>query len=547
MKIRALALFLLVALTGCSALPTSGPVRVAGPQNVTDDDSVQYLPAGPVEGATQREILDGFLAAGAAAQDNYRISRSFLTDQFANEWDPTSETLVRGTSTDYVSTSAESLSITTPVLARIARGGVYVDEKLGATQRFDFEFTQVGGEWRISGAPDAVLMGRSTFESAFQPYSVFFYNSDRSKLIPEIRYFPRQGDPATRVARAVIAGPSVYLPHASTAFPAGAALVASPIDVVDGRALVDVTADVIDASADDQRAMLVEMTASLTALSSITSVDLTVDRTVLPISIFGSSAMLDEPIVNDNPAVVSDGVFGFVSGSRVDPAAKLGERILELAPLSISFDGSDFAAVGTASGVYRVGAQTALVANQRSVVEPQIDDDGGVWWVRPSSSAAITVWNGGNSQTFSGPWNSTARVTAIEVSREGSRVAIALNSSSGPALYVASVDRDASGAVRAIAGFHELPIGGNTVIDIAWADSVSVAVITENIALSYVELASVGGITEVLGTVDSPIAISGGNGSNQLVVLSSTGQLFVPRSGGWQTLGVTAELLATQR
>jgi hypothetical protein len=133
------------------------------------------------------------------------------------------------------------------------------------------------------------------------------------------------------------------------------------------------------------------------------------------------------------------------------------------------------------------------------------------------------------------------------VSREGSRVAIALNSSSGPALYVASVDRDASGTVRAIAGFHELPIGGNTVIDIAWADSVSVAVITENIALSYVELASVGGITEVLGTVDSPIAISGGNGSNQLVVLNSTGQLFVPRSGGWQTLGVTAELLATQR
>ncbi|CAB4585746.1 unannotated protein [freshwater metagenome] len=547
MRTKALALFLLLALSGCSALPTSGPVLVAGPQNVTDDDSVQYLPAGPAEGATQREILDGFLAAGAAAQENYRISRSFLTDQFANEWDPTSETLVRGTSIDYVSTSAESLSVTTPILARIARGGVYTDEKLGATQRFDFEFTEVGGEWRISGAPDAVLMGRSTFESAFQPYSVFFYNSDRSKLIPEIRYFPRQGDPATRVARAVIAGPSIYLPHASTAFPAGSALVASPIDVVDGRALVDVTGDVLEASADDQRAMLVEMTASLTALPSITSVDLTVDRTLLPISIFGSSAMLDEPIVNDNPAIVSGGVFGFVSGSQVDPVAPLGNRILELAPLSISFDGSVFAAVGTASGVYRVGAQTALVANQRSVTEPQIDDAGGVWWVRQSSPSAITVWNSGNSQTISGPWNSTAQIVALEVSREGSRVAIALNSSSGPALYVASVDRDAAGAVRAIAGFHELPIGGNSVIDIAWADSVSVAVITENIALSYVELASVGGITEVLGTVDAPIAISGGNGSSQLVVLSSSGQLFVPRSGGWQTLGVTAELLATQR
>ena len=547
MKSKFLALTVVLALAGCTALPTSGPVRVAGPQNVTDDVSVQYLPAGPVAGASQREILDGFLAAGAAAQDNYRVSRSFLTDKFATEWDPTAETLVRGASIDFTTSGTDSLSITTPILARIARGGIYTDEKFGATQSFDVKFIQVAGEWRISKAPDAILLGRSTFESAFQPYSVFFYNSDRTKLVPEVRYFPRQGDPATRVARAVIAGPSANLPHASTAFPAGSALVASPIEVVDGRALVDVTSDVIEASPDDQRAMLVEMTASLTSLSSITSVDLTVDRTVLSISTFGSSSILALPLVNDNPVVLSDGVFGFVSGSRVDPIGPLNNRIGEVEPLSISFDGLDTAAVGTASGVYRVGSQTTLVASQRSAVEPQIDDTGAVWWVRSTSPAAITVWNNGRAQTFSGPWSSTARIAAIEVSREGSRVAIAVNGSAGPALYVASIDRDTSGAVRAIAGFHDLPLGGNTVIDIAWADAVSVAAITENIALSYVELASVGGITEVLGTVDSPLSIAGGNGPNQLVVRNSEGQLFVPRSGGWQTLGVTAELLATQR
>jgi hypothetical protein len=546
-KISVLTLSLLLVLAGCTALPTSGPVRVAGPQNVSDDVSVQYLPAGPVAGATQREILDGFLAAGAAAQDNYRVSRSFLTDKFATAWDPTAETLVRGASLDYASTGTDSLSISTPILARVSRGGTYTDEKLGATQSFEVKFIQVNGEWRISRAPDAILLGRSTFQSAFQPYSVFFYNSDRTKLVPEVRYFPRQGDPATRVARAVIAGPSANLPHATTAFPAGSALVASPIDVVDGRALVDVTSDVIEASADDQRAMLVEMTASLTALSSITSVDLTVDRTVLSISTFGSSSILALPLVNDNPVVMSDGVVGFVSGSRVDSIGLLSERISELEPLSISLDGVAVAAVGTASGVHRVGSQTTLVANQRSVVEPQIDDVGAVWWVRPSSPAAVTVWNGGSAQTFSGPWSSAARIAAIEVSREGSRIAIALNGSAGPALYIASIDRDSSGAVRDIAGFHALPLGGNTVIDIAWADAVSVAAITKNIALSYVELASVGGITEVLGTVDSPLSISGGNGPSQLVVRNSTGQLFVPRSGGWQTLGVTAELLATQR
>ena len=547
MRVSGLGVALVIALTGCSALPTSGPVSVAGPQTGFDDTSVQYLPAGPPAGATQREIVDGFLAASAAAQENYRVSRSFLTDSFATEWDPTAETLVRGSSLEYSMTGVESMSITTPVLARIARGGVYGDEKLGATQKFDFELEQVAGEWRISAAPDAVILGRSTFDSAFEPYSVFFYNSDRTRLIPEVRYFPRQGDPATRVARAVIAGPSSALPYAATAFPAGSALVASPIEVVDGRALVDVTRDVLESSPDAQRAMLVEMTASLTAIPSISSVDLTVDRTVLTISTFGSATLLNMPLVNNSPVVVADGITGYVTGARVDSIGRLGDRIRELGPVSISVDGTEVAAVGTAAGVYRVGTQTVLVANQPSAVAPQIDDAGGVWWVRSNSTSAITVWLDGSTQTFSGPWNSTSRIVALEVSREGSRVAIALNGANGPALYIASIDRDAAGSVRAIAGFRELPVGGSSILDIAWSDSVTVAAITQNVALSYVELASVGGITEVLGTVDSPVTISGGNGVDQLVVRNAAGQLLVPRSGGWQALGVEAELLATQR
>jgi hypothetical protein len=547
MRVSGLGVALVIALAGCSALPTSGPVSVAGPQTGVDDTSVQYLPAGPPAGATQREIVDGFLAANAAAQENYRVSRSFLTDSFATEWDPTAETLIRGSSLEYSTTGVESMSITTPVLARIARGGVYGDEKLGATQKFDFELEQVAGEWRISAAPDAVILGRSTFDSVFEPYSVFFYNSDRTRLIPEVRYFPRQGDPATRVARAVIAGPSASLPHAATAFPAGSALVASPIEVVDGRALVDVTRDVLESSPDAQRAMLVEMTASLTTIPSISSVDLTVDRTILAISTFGSATLLNEPVVNDNPVVMSDGIVGYVSGARVDSIGRLGERIRELGPLSISVDGTEVGAVGTASGVYRVGTQALLVANQPSAVAPQIDDAGAVWWVRSNSTSAITVWLDGSTQTFSGPWTSTSRIVAIEVSRESSRVAIALNGANGPALYVASIDRDPAGSIRTIDGFRELPISGSSILDIAWSDSVTVAAITQNVALSYVELASVGGITEVLGTVDSPLSISGGNGKDQLVVRNATGQLLVPRSGGWQTLGVEAELLATQR
>lgn len=546
MRLRFGALALVLILAGCASLPTSGPVQVAGPQNVSDDDSVQYLPAGPVAGATPQDIVDGFLAAGTAAQDNYRVSRSFLTDEFATEWDPTAETLVRGVALEYLP-GVDTLTITTPILARVVRGGVYAEEKSGVKQRLDFEFEKVAGEWRISSAPDVVVMGRSTFESTFQPYSVYFYNSDRSRLVPEVRYFPRQGDPATLVARAVISGPSIYLPHASTAFPAGSALVASPIDVVDGRALVDVTRDVVEAPAEEQRAMLVEMTASLTAISSISSVALTVDRTALSISTFGSAAIITEPLVNDNPLVMSGERVGFVTTGGVESLGRLGDRIRDLAPTSISYDGTGTAAVGTATGVYRVGSQATVVAQQPSVVAPDIDDAGAVWWVRASSPASITVWRDGNSQTFAGPWESTSEIVAVRVSREGSRVAVAVNSTAGPALYIASIDRDASGNVRSIAGFHSLPVGGNKIADVTWVDSVTIAAITTNVALSYVELASVGGTTEVLGTVEQPVSLAGGNGRGQLVVLTASGQLLQPRTGGWQALGSTADLLATQR
>lgn len=543
---KSLLLLVLLVLTGCTALPTSGPVQSIDVQAASDDTGVQYLPVGPAKGASQADILDGFLAAGTDAQDNYRVARLFLTDDASANWNPLQETIVRGTDVTQNPVGSTTTIVTVPVTARVTRGGFYTAEKSAATQSLTFEFARVDGEWRITSAPNAVLVSKATFDSVYLPFTVYFYNAERTQLVPEIRYFPRQGDPTTEVARAVIAGPSSYLPDAVTAFPPTASLVASPVELVDGRALVDVSSEIVAAPVKEQRAMLVEMAASLREISGISNVSLTVDRNVVNVSESGSTSALMPSPVNTKPLIVRAGVLGYADAISVDSIGKVGDRVAALKPTSVSYDIDGFAAVGTSTGVFLVGQSTATVSTVPSRVDPAIDGRSAVWWVNPASPSEIEVFHATRQSSFTGPWSARSKIIALKVSREDARVAIAVDTPSGPELYIASIARDSNGAVRGVSGFHQLAIQGSQIVDIAWASPTAIGVLSKTVAVSYVELASVGGTTRQMGQPESPVSIVGGNDVTELVVRGSDGQLWQPRGSGWQSFGVVAELLATQ-
>jgi len=78
---------------------------------------VEFLPAGPAEGATQREILDGFISAGTAPQNNFRIAPEFLTDDAALRWSPSKGTMVRGTYDAVKVISATEMTYSTVVVS----------------------------------------------------------------------------------------------------------------------------------------------------------------------------------------------------------------------------------------------------------------------------------------------------------------------------------------------------------------------------------------------------------------------------------------------
>ncbi len=543
---RAFVVLAVLALAGCATLPTRSPVQVGGPIAIEGQTEVEYLPTGPADGATQREILDGFIAAGSAPQNNFRIARSFLTDAAALSWKPAHETVVHGIYAKVQNLSSTELQFSTTVEATVDENGVFDASENRAQRQWQFRFAEVNGEWRLASVPDLTLVTEVAFASAYDEYTVYFYNRDRTAFVPDVRIFARQADPVTSVARAVVAGPSRYLPDASTAFPEGAALAVAPVELADGRAIVDLTEDVAQASIVDQQEMLSQLGVSLGQLPDVTSTTISVNRNAL--SIAAIPGLESNPRVDDRPLIVYKNRIGFSAGTRIEPLDTNGPRIANLKPTSVSYDGTTHsAAVGTRVGVYLVSDRTDRIADRPSIVDPQIDSSRAVWWVDGTAPDAIQIVAGGRHLTVRGPWSRGATVVGLEVSRENARVAVAVNDKGRGRVFVASVATDDSHRPTGVSGYRALPVFVDSVLDIAWSDATHIAVLDATNSVVHAELVTVGGRAVLLGQPQNPARISGGNtGVAGLVVLARNGQLWRPRGAGWQSTGVPADVLATQ-
>src|SRR5690606_16886802 len=109
------------------------------------------------------------------------------------------------------------------------------------------------GEWRISDAPDGVVLDLASFQQVFASHALRFFDLSWSHLVPDVRWFPKRSPAATRITRAVVeSGPSEWLaPAVQSAFPA---------DVVLARAAVPVEGQVAEVSL-DRAALALDATA----------------------------------------------------------------------------------------------------------------------------------------------------------------------------------------------------------------------------------------------------------------------------------------------
>jgi hypothetical protein len=539
-----------LALAGCANIPTSGGVSKGLIDAAGGNAALLTQPDRPVKNASQEDILQGFIKAGRGPQLNYQVAREFLTDSFSAKWNPNAGVLVSSSPIVATPAGTDTLQVQASVDAEVDAVGQYTSYATPQTKPLLFSFQKnSAGQWRISSAPDGTVLTPNRFSSIFQSYDLYFFDPSFQYLVPDRRWFADSGSIPRLIVKGLLAGPSDWLAGGVllSAFPPGTALTSTPT-VSNGRITVDLSSQVSAESATAQRRMTQQLTQSLSTLATVSSASITVGGFPLTIT--------DGPVPDHNETVLPDpvgfekGAFGALVDGAVHPLTGVGTAVDKQAPTgaAVGRNGTDVAVLN-ASGVslVRTGAAPLLLDKRPNLAVPSMDAEGFVWTVPTDQPGAIIAYDTqGKAHPIAFSYDGT--VVSLDVSRDGTRVLIALSTSSGPKLLVAGVVRDKDLTPVSLGAPIYPAIGSGALIDASWVDNGSVVVLSGNGSSTSVDRYPLGGPKQSLGSLEAGVQVVGGNGQDGIRVRDSSGSVFAPSgSFGWQDTGLHASFLASQQ
>ncbi|MEO7720567.1 MAG: LpqB family beta-propeller domain-containing protein [Pseudolysinimonas sp.] len=542
------ALAVAVVLAGCANIPFSGDVsKLTVPQGGAGAEPIT-LPDHPVKGASQQDILEGFIKAGRGPQLNYSVAREFLTDGFRNKWNPNAGALISSSPILPATVGDNELQIAVSVSAEVDATGQYTTYVDAPSKPLQFHFQKDSkGEWRISSAPDGTVLTPNRFASFFHSYDLYFFDPTFQYLVPDRRWFADGTQRPSRIVKGLLAGPPDWLKGVVfSAFPSGTELTGAP-QIESSRATVDLTSDVSSESAAGRRRMTQQLTQSLLPVAPA-SASITVGGFPLTVS-DGPEPEHLETVLPD-PIGFQKGQFGTLVGSSVRPLPGIGPAIdkLALVGAAVGHDRDQVAAL-TSGGVSIVRGTSAsvLLDNRKGLAVPSLDPEGFVWSVPVDKPGAIIAYDVG-SKPHPVAFSFDGQVISMAVSRDGTRLLMAARTSSGPKLFVAGIIRDKDLVPTSLGPPNYLAIGGNPILGASWASSGSVVALTKESDGTVVDTYDLGGQKQRLGSLNAGVAVVGGNGPFGIRVLDSSGSVFsLSGSLGWQDTGLNASFLASQQ
>lgn len=549
----ALVVILAPLLAACGGIPDRGDVVTGTEVSQQEPGGAEYIVEGPSAGDSIEQILRGFVSAFRSS-DDYDIARQFLASNFVNQWEPRESVLVHSGNLTYLAVADTAMDVVVgSANASVDSAGSY-RQFTPAPSTLHYEFVQEGGEWRISSAPNGILLSASQFDIVFSEHVLYFLDSAGTALVPDLRWFPAGSTAATRVVSALLAGPPAWLQGAvTTAFPAGTQLTSPKRVAVEGSvAFVDLTGEALATSASQRQLMRVQAEASL---DLVTTVNISVEGS--PLSVNDSNAGLPQPRyqVDNRPLVFREGSFGFYANGQVSRLEDMSEQVASLDPVAVTLArGGGAAAVLGADGVsvVRRNVDPVLLDSRGGLVAPALDGFGYVWSVpadAPSELRALAF--DGTVHQIETALPADARVAAIEVSRDGARLAVLLATAAGPRLMVSAIVRGSSGVNAPSAlgvPIVDASVAGPRALDLTWVDEITVATLAVTDTEVTVVAHQVGGSSSSLGGgPDDAVQIVGGNGEAGLRVVDSDGAIAARRPSGWQTTQITVDFIATQR
>jgi hypothetical protein len=544
-------------LTSCTSIPSSGDVESAEIDTGLSNADVDFLPPGPSAGATPAEIVQGFIAAGTAAQENYRVARSYLAESLLDVWNPNLSVAIRAGEPVVTATSETSILYMVPVIANVDEFGRYSSAASSTDQGLEFELVQESGEWRISGAPDGIVLSEPAFREAFSSYRLYYFSSGYRDLVADVRWFASRGEVSTKIVRSLLEEPSFWLNQGATvsAFPEGSQLALTPIPVTDGVAQVDLTTSVLSANEVTRARMLLQLSASLSQVQGISSARLSVNQVELVIPPLDDEGPSLASGRDGRIAVLLDRRFGYVQAGRIEQLEGLSSEVAGLIPRSLFYSAAfDQVAATRFDGLWlvREGESAALIDARPDLIRPIIDSCGYIWSSASLSSPdmASIISQNGQVSPLSMELGDDAQLVSFELARDNTRLLLLVQTATGVRVLLTAVERDPDCRPQSLGDFIELgPLTGSAV-DAAWVDDSSVAVVVKDAQTGSGEVVvfDTNGRSTSLGRPTRPAALVGTiGGVPGLRLLSDDGLIYQPRGNGWQGTGERASVLATQR
>ncbi|MCC3267967.1 LpqB family beta-propeller domain-containing protein [Arthrobacter gengyunqii] len=475
-RVVLMAALVLAVLSGCSSIPTTGPVGTASADSGGSSlvDTFAVAPRGPSQngGETPEEILQGFITAGTGAADDYSVAREFLTDSLAYTWTPTERVLIYGADPNIVAApDGNTYSIQLEVVGALDTRGIRTDKASGTTETVSASMEQVDGQWRISAIPNGIMISQVNFSWLFLSHNLYFYSSTFESWVPDTRWFVQKSGIAANVVKAMLEGPAPYLQGAvSSAFPAGTALARDAVPVVSGVATVDLSAEVLQDSSDlNRQQMALQLRQNLTHLNNVNSVSMTVNQREVDLG-KESNALVDavaDPEVGSTQIAVYQNELAYFKG--VEPQAIEGiPSVAEYGPRdpALSLDLATIAFLnGDRTSLFLTGPNQEVrkAVDGASLTAPSIDPEKWTWTASNSGAGAqiLALPPGGEAEqvlSLPVPWLNEASISELRISRDGARALLITNSGGRSHVLVAGVVRDANGIPKTLTTPLELAV-----------------------------------------------------------------------------------------
>lgn len=541
-----------LVLSACAGLPVSGPVN-PGLEAEVDAGAPEFLfrPDEPQRGATPEQIVDGFIRAGSGPGPaaNWDVARMFLAPAIRETWKPeASVTIDLPDDRQPVSPVEGAVELSIVAVATVDQTGAYQPAEAGVTQLSFRLAQQENGEWRITEAPDGVVIDRDVFTNVFHRYSLMYFDPTWQFMVPDVRWFPTT-NAATRITGALVNGaPSAWLADSvRNSFPEGVTLARPSVPLEAGIAQVALSGEALLVESTTLDRMQTQLTASLAtagvsgAQMSVASTPLTAD----PISTRSTR-------VTGPPLVVTEEGFGFLAGDELTPIPGLSEAMANVSPATIQVaPDRDYAAVRLVDGsVARVPAEggVAVVDTRAGLVDPGADPFGYVWSVPRDQPSELAVFSAaGQRFEVADAWPGASQVVAMAVSRDGARIAALVVAGGRPEVWIAGIVRADDNLPARIGDPVPLGLLSGAASGLAWLDDTTLGVLTGVASGPLFTEQLVGGPATATDAPVGAASVAGATSISSVRLRAQDGALYVKRGANWQRTTSGILVLATQQ